>query len=168
MGVNSAVARNDRRHTQPRIAGPRRKLVTPWEAVVNPTRGARSFRGVKVGLSLWRELENKQLFGASAQPGQKTGVPRIGGSEVERLFRLVTVEIASPSCGVRTTISGISSWLDGEERARDPRSLTWYGTAAGRARPAKRAVRFHSDARVQSIAACQRNLRHNARKPELG
>jgi hypothetical protein len=72
--------------THPRIAGPRRKLVTPWEAVVNPTRGARSFRGVKVGLSLWRELENKQLFGASAQPGQETGVPRIGGCEVERLF----------------------------------------------------------------------------------
>jgi len=110
---------------------------------------------------------------ASAQPGQETGVPRIGGSEVERHFRLATVEIASPSCGVRTTISGISSWLDGEERARDPRSLTWCGTAAGQARTAERAVRYHCQSRT---LACNQLLRasaisgtcHNAREPKLG
>jgi len=57
VGVNSVVARED--WHQPRIAGPRRKLVAPWNAVVNLTRKVRSSRTVKVGLSLWRGLRKQ-------------------------------------------------------------------------------------------------------------
>lgn len=57
MGVNSVVAREA--WHQPRIAGPRRKPVALWNAVVNPTCKVRSSRTVKVGLSLWRGLRKQ-------------------------------------------------------------------------------------------------------------
>lgn len=120
MAVNSVVAREA--WPQFRIAGPRRKLVALWNAVVNPTRKVRSSRTVKVGLSLWGRLRKQTAVRRVCFSQDRRLVCR--ASEVARwndIFRLTTVEIASPSYGLRTTICFASSRLDNDERARDPR-----------------------------------------------